>query len=252
MAKYAYTDKERKQRIYATDAIQEDRDKIFYCPNPNCTAELHICAVDGSKNAYFRATKSKFPHISNCPFGSNVVNFNRDQFDESNFIFESALDNLFTAIKENSKKCCQSNGHKVGEVKKHPPRTLMQIYSLCKSYDVKDKYANKEISEMILDDRTAYRYPRGCFGHKIIEANVNGKIYDNKSKQIYLVAPIDSKKYSFILQFEDEILYKSIRNEIYNNSNKLIIVAGKWERSNTYNWFQTTIQGRKQVAIVKK
>ena len=68
MATYAYKDDMRKDIIYAASAVKEDRNKKFYCPNPNCTAHLYICAVDGSKKAYFRATKKEFPHVPMCPF----------------------------------------------------------------------------------------------------------------------------------------------------------------------------------------
>ena len=63
MATYAYKDANRKNVIYASNAVKEDRNKRFYCPNPNCAAHLYICAVDGSKKAYFRATRKEFPHI---------------------------------------------------------------------------------------------------------------------------------------------------------------------------------------------
>ena len=72
MATYAYKDDRRKDIIYAASAVKEDRNKKFYCPNPNCTAHLYICAVDGSKKAYFRATKKEFPHVPMCPFGSST------------------------------------------------------------------------------------------------------------------------------------------------------------------------------------
>ena len=123
---------------------------------------------------------------------------------------------------------------------------------MCKSYPVKDTYGNKEIGEMILDDRSEYRYPKGCFGNKIIEAVVKRKFYDNTKKQIYLSAPIDSQKYSFILGFSDDDTYRVIRDELYNNQDKIIVVAGKWEKSKPYNYFISEIKGRKQVAIIKK
>ena len=66
MAKYAYRDKDRKNIIYSDKAIEEDRDTAFFCPNHVCNAKLYICAVDGSKSAYFRATKPNFKHVKNC------------------------------------------------------------------------------------------------------------------------------------------------------------------------------------------
>ncbi len=69
------------------------------------------------------------------------------------------------------------SAHGTGEPGAHPPRTLRQIYSLCKSLSVRDTYAGKEIGSMILDDRSKYRYPKGCFGNRIIEATVDGRLY---------------------------------------------------------------------------
>lgn len=251
MAKYAYRDNERKNIIYSIDAVKEDRDKAFFCPNPNCEACLFVCAIDGSRNAYFSATKANYPHILNCPFGSNNVEFDENQFDQTQFMFDEAMDNL-NAITTTPKKRKRPGEYNTGEVKKHPPRTLRQIYSMCKSYPVIDTYGNKEIGEMILDDRSEYRYPKGCFGNKIIEAVVKRRFYDNEKKQIYLAAPIYSQKYSFILCFLDDDTYRVIRDEIYNNKDKIIAVAGKWEKSEIHDYFISRINGRKQVTVIKK
>ncbi len=242
MAKYAFRDYERKNIIYSKDAVKEDRNKVFFCPNPNCKAQLYVCAIDGSRNAYFSATKVKYPHVLRCPFGSSNEEFDEDQFDKTQFIFDDAMDNLYT-VTTTSKKSNMPGEHNKGEVKKHPPRTLRQIYSMCKSYPVKATYGNKEIGEMILDDRSEYRYPKGCFGNKIIEAVVKSRFYDNEKKHIYLSAPINSQKYSFILCFSDENTYRDIRDEIYNNKDKIIVVAGKWETAGTYNYFTTKVNG---------
>ena len=122
---------------------------------------------------------------------------------------------------------------------------------MCKSKPVTETYGNKEIGSIILDDRSEYRYPKGCFGKRIIESFPKRKLYDSTKKQVYLSSPINSVKYSFILQFADEILYRTIRDEIYNNRNKIIIVAGKWESSGIYNSFTAKITSKKQVVIMK-
>ena len=94
---------------------------------------------------------------------------------------------------------------------------------------------------MILDDRSEYRYPKGCFGNRIIEATVDGRLYNDEKKEVYLVSPINSKKYTFILSFSDEDNYKKIRSEIYNNRDIIIVIAGKWESSGEYNKFISVI-----------
>ena len=91
-----------------------------------------------------------------------------------------------------------------------------------------------------------------CFGKEIIEATVDRKLYDNDKKEVYLVSPIKSKKYVFILSFSDEDNYKKIRSEIYKNRDKIIVIAGKWESSGEYNKFTSKVYGKKQVAIIKK
>ncbi len=251
VAKYAYRDKERKVVIYANRAIEEDRNKEFYCPNHMCNAKLYICAVDGSKSAYFRATKSASRHIENCPYGNSVAEFDNSKFDESKFNYEDAINNILRNTEKSSRKSLSST-HGTGEPSAHSPRTLRQIYSLCKSFSVRDTYAGKEIGSMILDDRSEYRYPKECFENKIIEATVDRKFYDKDRREVYLVSPIGSKKYTFILSFLDESDYKTIRSEIYNNRDKIIVIAGKWEKLGKYNKFISKVCGKKQVAIIKK
>lgn len=251
MAKYAYRDFQRKNVIYSNQAVIEDRNKEFYCPNPKCNAKLYICAIDGSKSAYFRATKSEYKHITNCPFRSSNSEFDENKFDELKFVFENAIDNLL-CITESQKKKVSTGVHNNGEIKAHPPRTIKQIYSMCKSMPVNSKYGDKEIGEMLLDDRSEYRYPKGCFGNRVIEAKAKKKLYDDDKKQIYLSAPMSSQKYTFIMEFNDLDTYKFIRSEIYNNRDKIFIVAGNWKTSNHYNSFITTVYGKKQIAIIKE
>lgn len=99
MAKYAYRDKDRKNIIYSDKAIKEDRNIAFFCPNHGCDAKLYICAVDGSKSAYFRATKSEFKHILNCPFANSSTEFDSNKYDESKFVYEDAINNLLCKTK---------------------------------------------------------------------------------------------------------------------------------------------------------
>ena len=45
LANYAYRDKERRHIVLASEALEEDRDKSFYCPYPLCNSKLFLCAV---------------------------------------------------------------------------------------------------------------------------------------------------------------------------------------------------------------
>lgn len=184
MSNYAYRDIERKIVLYSSQAIKEDRNETFYCPNPKCEAKLYICAIEGSKSAYFRATKPMYKHILNCPFGTSSSEFDKNKFDESEFVFNNAIDGLLS-VTGNPKEEKKIDGHSIGEPKAHPLRTLKQIYSMCKSMPVNLKYGDKEIGEMLLDDRSEYRYPRGCFGKKIIEAEDNRQKFSEAYDKVH-------------------------------------------------------------------
>lgn len=250
MANHAYRDKERREIILASEALEENRDKFFYCPNPLCNSKLFICAVDGSRKAYFRATKSAYKHIANCPYANSSVVFDDNKFNQSNFSFENAIQDLL--IKNNSKTIkSESKSSTLGEHANHTLRTIKQIYSMCKQFPPNYSYGNEKIGRMILDDRTTYWYPKGVFGFKIIESCVKGRFYDNDKNEIYLVAPVANPKYHFILSISDINLYKKIRNMVFENQDKFIIVAGDWKPSNLgYGYFETRIYSDRQISIL--
>lgn len=247
MAMYAYRDAGRKNIIYASKAVQEDRNKTFFCPNSNCNARLHICSVDGSVRAHFKA--KEVSHINGCPFSSKSFGFDPGKFDENSFSFDDAMDNIFSS--SNNKQNKLLGVHNNGNGQKHPIRTLKQIYSMCKSYEINSTYAGLEISDMILDDRTVHKYQNGCFGKKIIEACVKGRIYNNNVKEVYLTSPIETKTYSFILRFENDEIYRSIRNQVYNNQNMCFVVAGDWDKTDINNCFISNISSLKQFLVIK-
>ena len=223
MANHAYRDKERRDIILASEALEENRDKSFYCPNPLCNSKLFVCAGDGSRKAYFRATKSAYKHIANCPYANSSVAFDDNKFNQSDFSFENAMKNL-----------------------------LVENYSKPPTRDSKrSSYGDEKIGRMILDDRTAYCYPKGVFGFKIIESCVKGRFYDSDKNEIYLVAPVANPNYHFILSISDINLYKKIRNMVFENKDKFIIVAGEWKASNLgYDYFETRIYSDKQISIL--
>ena len=62
---------------------------LFYCPYPLCNSKLFVCAGDGSRKAYFRATKSAYKHIANCPYANSSV-----VFDDNKFVFVAQKDGI--------------------------------------------------------------------------------------------------------------------------------------------------------------
>lgn len=251
MSNYAFKDKNRTIKIFAKDSIKENKDTRFYCPNPNCDAHMYICNVKGVSSAYFSANHKNYPHAYNCPFGVSN-NFKVDDYDEKLFNFESALEALTFSEKQVTREIKTTNDHGVGGSRRKLLRTIRQIYDMCKSFDINDTYNEIKIGQMIVDDRSAYMYPKGVFGYKIIEGKVKMYFYDPQKLEIKILAPIGSERYSFILRFSDEKLFKDIKNIIFNNREKIIVVSGEWKSTDQYNYFFTKIINKKQIAIIKR
>lgn len=250
MAMYVYKDKGRTKELYAKDALKEDKNKRYYCPNPNCDAHMYVCGVEGVSSAYFSATRNEHPHCKGCDFAASN-NFNSDKFDESAFDFENVLEAMRIPSKSVLKKK-SPNPHKTGASDPKPLRTTRQIYDMCKSYPCSHSYNNLVIGQMLLDDRSEYMYPKGVFGNRVIESKVkSGAFYDSMKMEICLVAP-SSQKYKFILQFIDRSLFNTLKKSLFNNRDKLIVVSGHWERSGTFNVFCTEIVSKKQIVVITK
>lgn len=249
MAMYVFKDETRLDKLLAKDAHEDNKNTRFYCPNSDCDAHMYICNLDGVSAAYFRAKKSK-GHIEGCVY-SSANGFNPNDHKEEDFQFEEALSNLMIQSKQQSKKEMPGE-HGIGSVTLKPPRTIRQIYSMCKSYDCADNYNGKEIGQMLVDDRSIYMYPRGVFGWRIIEGKrKKPKFYDNSKLEIALVAPVNVEKYEFILTFKEEKLFKIIKNMIYINRDMVIVVAAQWDSSGVFNVFRAPVASKKQLAIIK-
>lgn len=248
MSMYVFKDKLRTIKFYAKDATKENRSTRFYCPNPACDARMYICGVDGVSAAYFSANRKEYHHVSKCPFGSSN-GFKPDEHDENAFDFESALEALTSPIKPVSRK--EKPGiHGTGAPRNKPLRTIRQIYDMCKSFDSVDTYNGVRIGQMIIDDRSAYMYPKGVFGYRLIEGQVSRYFYDSEKLEINILAPITNRKYSFVLRFAEKKLFQHIKTGIYENQDKIIVIAGKWSSTGKFNMFYTDIISEKQIAIV--
>lgn len=130
---------------------------------------MHIRHKEGVSVAYFSAIPSH-AHIKGCLHGSKN-GFNPNNYNEEKFEFDNALAALTMPSKRQRKKEIPGE-HGSGKVTLKPPHTLQQIYFMCKSYDCADTYNGITIGRMLLDNRSAYMYPKGVFGWKIIEGKM--------------------------------------------------------------------------------
>jgi hypothetical protein len=104
---------------------------------------------------------------------------------------------------------------------------------------------------MLIDDRSLFMYPRGVFGRRIIESKRKPNyFYDKENMSIYLVLRTDKSSYTFVLVFKSEALFWEIKNDIYPNKDKILVVAGNWQKSGKFDVFKTAFTSKKQLAII--
>lgn len=252
MANFAYIDKNRHNVIFADQAIKKQIGVRYYCPNSKCDAHMYLCSVDGIKSAYFAATKENHPHIDKCSYGYSN-SFIANEVDEQSFNFDDVIGSILTdgifevgAAKIGSRKVSK------GKIGKKRLRTIRSIYYMCKSLPCDAKFNEYTIGQMLVDDRSEYMYPKGVFGARIIEGVLGKHFYDTPKKEIYIKAPIISKKYSFVLKIESDKLFLLIREMAFNNQDEVFIIAGNWEPGGGFNKFQAKINNKKQVKVIKQ
>lgn len=250
MAMYVFKDSARTDILFAKNAREQNKGVRYYCPNPICDAHMYISNIDGVSASYFRVLPTH-RHAEGCPY-SISNGFDPNKFDENNFDFNNALLSLMMTSKSQIKNASLEK-YENGKMNPKPPRTIRQIYSMCKSYNYYDSYNGIAIGKMLVDNRSIRMYPKGIFGWRIIETKCKRpNFYDSTKMEISLViAFTDKNEYTFVLKFDNEKLFREIRNVIFQNKEYLIVVAGEWKSSGTFNIFQTNFSSRKQLLIIK-
>ncbi|WP_300724269.1 hypothetical protein [Lactobacillus hominis] len=250
MSNYAFKNKNNNGQlmspISANQAQTNNTSRFYYCPNAKCSAYLYVCSRHGSTSAYFAATHADHRHIPNCPYGHNI-DFDEDKYDEQAFNYDSAFDHLITAstvtVQQHPNNSTARINNPTGT---HPIRTIRQIYCMCKSLDIHDTYNSIQIYEMLVDTRSIGIYNATIYGKRLIETTVPRYCYNSTEQEIYL----ELNPYNITLKFDDFDLYSFMKNRIYENSDKLIVVAGDWQQIAQYH-IETKIVSKKQVMVLR-
>lgn len=249
MAMYVYKDAARTLKLLAKNAQKQDKGNRYYCPNHSCDAHMHICNIEGVSASYFSASRS-YGHIGKCPYEASN-GFNPNNYNEGKFEFGNALLALTMPSNPQTKKETPGE-HGRGTATPKPPRTIRQIYAMCKAYDFSDTYNGVTIGKMLLDNRSVHMYPKGVFDWRIIEGKCkSGRFYDTAKLEISLTSSTDGEEYTFILKFDSEEVFKEIKNDIFPNREYLVVVAGQWRSVGSFNVFCTLFSSKKQLAIIK-
>ena len=251
MSMYAYKDSARTQELTAKKAQEQDKGTRFYCPNPLCDAHLFIANLNGLKSPYFTANRNGHQHIDDCDCQKASKNFNPNNFREEGFILENAISALMQVGQESATTIALQKSFSKSPGAPTLPHTISQLYWMSKSYSCEDTYNNTLIGTILLDKRSFYMYPKGVFGWHLIEAYCKPRYFNTDgSGKIFLELSHNEITYNFILNFDNNILFRSIERKLRNNRNRKIIVAGKWDKADKYNSFSTLITSKKQITVI--
>ena len=236
MSLEAFLDFNKTCLISAEDAFYKfgKETHSYFCPNKNCSAKMTLKSYDGKKKHYFAALE-KFPHIENCRF--KVKNFKFEDFNESNFSIEKIFNRISQSeneIKININTNIKDKNNNTSEEKVLDTiKTLNQLYFMCLSLDVNDKYNDIKIWKILLDDRSESFYVNGIYnGIRLIKCKY--KRYNREEKKIYLKTYGD---FDVAIYIKSDTLFKNIKDLMFNNSklNKLeYVILGNWEKQGKY------------------
>lgn len=251
MSMYAFTDVTRKDRLLANEAVDKDRGIRYYCPNPKCNAKMYVWNFDGETKTYFQSA-GKPGHVEHCPYGSEN-NFNSEKCKEDGFSPNTAIANLLVPNEMNqtiSSKINERRENSDGKADAIIPHTIRQIYDMCKAHYCTDLFNGYQIGQILVDSRSMFMYPKGVYRYRLVEAKCKKHLYDKKS--IFLVSSITDGKYEFELKFTDMYLLAEIKQMLFPNMDKVIVVAGNWEKSGVYGRFSTIFASKRQIKVLRR
>lgn len=251
MSMYAYKDAARTQDISAKEAQVQDKGTRFYCPNPLCDAHLYIANLDGLRSPYFTANRKEHPHVEDCDCRKAAKVFSPNNFKEEGFVLEDVISELMQIEEDSTGGVAPHKSHSQGSITPQVPHTISQIYWMCKTYSCRDTYNSIPIGMILLDKRSFYMYSKGVFGHHLIEAYCKSRYFDPEGFGIiFLELSHEETTYSFVLEFQDKVLFRSVERRLRNNRNRRIVIAGRWSKYSKYNFFSTLITSKKQITVI--
>lgn len=250
MARYAFKNKERTERIAASEAVYLGHGLKYFCPNPACDAQMHIVQASVP---YFAANKGT-PHMDHCFYASKSA-FDPGKYDEDSFDLNEVIKSLFAEGIPTSKastKQYKEHEHSSGL----PIKTLRVLYDMCKSKGIDELYNGVPIKSIIFDSRCSGELPQTISGFRIVECqtkNSNYLDYDREQLTITLYAPATSlRKGTFVLQFEDQELFKERQKLVFSNRDKIIVVAGIWKSGEDAQSRYTQVSSKRQIIVIKE
>lgn len=236
MSSFAYIDEARTIRVEAVNCTISDRNKRYYCPEPDCTAHMKLRCVESINAPHFCALK-KFPHTGvNCKYDSaQQISARHDEklFQADDFFLNLSNSDRYSGTNERTiKKASKRKAPSVEQEYPTPIRTVRDLYILCKVRDVNSKYGDIPVKELLCDDRSNFLYTRGINKNRLIECTYHH--YNRKKQSIFLKYPLDTNKknqYTICIHIENARLYDRLLKMLYTEQGVVpspVVIASCW------------------------
>ncbi|TBW79715.1 hypothetical protein [Staphylococcus warneri] len=241
MVQIAYIDKDRNIKVYANKLVEADKEKHkFYCPNPDCTAEMSLSIYEKYSNT-FRANMKGKKHIEDCWAKKSELS---QEYLTNDFNTENFIENLMYS---RNSKSNNKNMNSSTEYKKHKQlSTLKDIFIYCRLHDTDEKLQNEFIRNIFLDDRNVSFYNQvGVYGYKFLSPKLIAFNFDKKDNDHHFIF-----KYGDIKGF----LYVKNKSTMKQILDKLDLFSGRKPKNIrtviATNWY--TIQDEnKKIKYIK-
>ena len=244
----AYRDIDKEVLIKAKEVSIGDINETFFCHTKECPALMTLVNGANAEKAHFRRLPSRAKHTSLLCSADGV--FDPTIYDEKKFDLESIIEKIMQPTNEKNQIIGTGTGTIMGGGGKKAISTVLQIYKMCRKYDV---YNGFDTSEILADERNFSSYNDGIEGHKIVQCTPFHKFKDENAYRMNFPAfPYKGGKH-IRLNFSTEELFWHYYNKFKDSNHKeLVIVLGDWKLSSDDLYIsECIITNKRQVHFLK-
>lgn len=230
-----------------------DENKIFYCLNPECSAEYKLRSHHGRYSQHFYSFPNSKGHIAGCIFidDSNEKYFknNVDKFNIED-IFNKTISSKGTTTKPIAQNSNTDTASKEYQLKTiiNSSKSLLKF---CSGNTINTPINESlTINDIFIDQRNVYQYYLGFNGLKMINGTTFSFNKDDKSFKCTVKSKSSSIWLNVIVYLPDNLYNECIRFIYTNNNQKFsgypITIFAQWNKPKDY-WVQAEVVSKGQV-----
>lgn len=244
MSKYACLARNSERAITAEEAFfKYGKDRVYYCPNRECRAEMVLCSRNGEKHHYFRSLKNA--HCSDC-FVKNSREDKKggqlylgDRFSPTSFLQSLSNGNHSSNNRGYTKKKNVSD-YKGSVTVESKVKTIGELYHYCLERNISDSVGDTTIGDLLLDERSSSFHENSLSGIHLVKCEF--RWYNQNENLLYFKIPDNRDVRVYIA---DANLYKETKNICFEAKDKCrILLFGHWEKD------KMELHSKKQIKVL--